>query len=146
MHHHFDALKILIGGGFALVSWAGGEIAQTIDSLPEIVKAADTPMIVGGLGYAAFHLWRELKAANAARIEDQKAAALARIADQERFIATLRTDATKAEESRDKLVRATTEQTATLNRQTETIEALRRTVEESREHARPLMQENHDRK
>lgn len=147
MQHHFDAIKIAIGGGFALASWAGGQIAQSVDSLPDIVKAADTPLIVGGLGYAAFHLWRELKVSNAARIEDQKAAALARIADQERYIATLRNDAEKAAESREKLVKATTEQTTTLHRQTEAIEGLKRAVEESREHpGRALLQQQDTRK
>ena len=127
MHQHLDALKAALGGGFAISSWSGGTLAQLTD-FPDIVKAADTPLIVGGLAYGVFHLWRELKASNAARITDQVS-----------FIAVLRSDAEKAAASRETLVKATTEQTATLHQQTAAIEALRRTVEESR--ARPLLQE-----
>lgn len=143
MHQHLDAIKAAGGFAFAIASWAGGKVAQITD-LPDAIKAADTPLIVGCLSYAAFHLWRELKASNAARIEDQKAAALARIADQEKFIETLRNDAVRAAESRETLVKATTEQTATLHQQTAAIEALRRTVEENR--SRALLQEPSDRK
>ena len=127
MHQHIDAIKAALGGGFAISSWIGGKLAQLTD-FPDIVKAADTPLIVGGLAYGVFHLWRELKASNAARITDQVS-----------FIAVLRSDAEKAAASRETLVKATTEQTATLHQQTAAIEALRRTVEESR--ARPLLQE-----
>jgi hypothetical protein len=141
MNHHFDAIKAACGAIFAVASWAGGKLAQTID-LPDVVKAADTPLIVIGMGYGVFHLWRELKASNAARVADQKAANEARIADQVNFITVLRTDAAKAAESRETLVRATTEQTATLHNQTAAIEALRRTVEENR--SRPLLQRNND--
>lgn len=127
MHHHLDAIKAALGGLFAVTSWVGGKLAQLTD-FPDIVKAADTPLIVGGLAYGVFHLWRELKAANAARITDQT-----------NFITVLRDDAEKAAQSRETLVKATTEQTATLHQQTEAIEALRRTVEENR--SRPLLQE-----
>lgn len=139
MHHHLDAIKMSAGFAFSVVSWLGGQVAQTIDNLPDIVKAADTPLIVGGLAYGVFHLWRELKASNSARIADQKAANDARIADQEKFVQTLRADAEKAAESRERLIRATTEQTATLHQQTDAIEGLKRSVEESR--SRPLLQE-----
>ena len=138
MHQHLDAIKAAVGGAFAVSSWIGGKLAQLTD-FPDIVKAADTPLIVGGLSYGVFHLWRELKASNAARIADQKAANDARIADQTNFITVLRSDAAKAAESRETLVQATTEQTATLHQQTAAIEALRRTVEESRN--KPLLQE-----
>ena len=127
MHQHIDAIKAALGGGFAISSWIGGKLAQLTD-FPDIVKAADTPLIVGGLAYGVFHLWRELKASNAARITDQVS-----------FIAVLRSDAEKAAASRETLVKATTEQTATLHQQTAAIEALRRTVEESR--SKPLLQE-----
>lgn len=71
MHPNLDALKAFCGGALAVASWAGGQIAQSIDTIPDIVKAADTPLIIIGLGYGCVHLWRELKATNAARIADR---------------------------------------------------------------------------
>lgn len=133
MHQHLDAIKAAGGFAFGIASWLGGKLAQITD-IPDIVKAADTPLIVGGLSYGVFHLWRELKASNAARI-----------ADQQRFIETLRSDAEKAAQSRETLVKATTEQTNTLHRQTEAIESLRHAVEENRDyHGRALLQKHPD--
>jgi hypothetical protein len=103
MHLSPDALKALAGGFTALASWSAGAIAQTVESLPSWVKAADTPLVVLGLGYGIIHLWRELgKERNA------------RIADRDSFVTRMREDADKAEESRKELLTATNEQTGVI--------------------------------
>lgn len=93
-------IRAAAGGVFALASWGGGLLAQAADQLPSWVKAADTPLIVLGLGYAVVHLARELKGERAARI-----------ADRDAYIVRMREDAEKGEASREALLRATLDQT-----------------------------------
>jgi hypothetical protein len=100
MHHHFDALKAAAGFGFSVVSWVGGQIAQANVDLPDWVKSADTPLVILGLGYGVVHLWRELRAERNARISDRDS-----------YIGMMRTDADKAAQSRENLLRATETQT-----------------------------------
>lgn len=134
-HIPIDAAKTVGGSAFAFASWAGGQLAQVTD-FPELIKAADTPLIIGGLSYAIFHLVKALRTV----YSELKETNLARIKDRDGFITVLRDDAEKAAASQEKLVEATT-------KQTETLEALRRTVEENRDHqVRALLQEPPNRK
>lgn len=98
---HPDILKAATGGLFALASWSAGQLAQAVDAIPPWIKAADTPLVVLGLGYGIIHLWRELRSERQARINDRDS-----------FIATLRDDSGKAAASRETLVRAAEQQTA----------------------------------
>ncbi len=131
-HIPLDAAKTVGGTVFAFVSWGMGQLAQSVDTVPELLKAADTPLIIAGLSFAILHLVKALRSV----YSELKETNLARITDRDGFIQVLRDDAAKAAESREKLVKATTEQTSTL-------ESLRRTVEEGRaQQARPLLQRN----
>jgi hypothetical protein len=38
-----DIVKAAAGGGFAVLSWLGGQFAQAVEEAPSWVKAADTP-------------------------------------------------------------------------------------------------------
>lgn len=130
MHHaHIpaDFLKAALGGGFALASWSAGQLAQAVEALPPWIKAADTPLVIVGLAYGVIHLWRELKKANDARI-----------ADRDAFVKKLQEDSEKSQESRERLIHATVEQTME-------FKALRRSVEDrGRQHTPDtLMQRDH---
>jgi len=98
---HPDIVKAACGGAFAVTSWSLGQVAQVVDALPSWVKAADTPLVIIGLGYGVIHLWRELQKAQQNRISDRDS-----------FITMLSNESTKAGETRERLIRATEQQTA----------------------------------
>jgi hypothetical protein len=98
---HPDIIKAAIGGTFAVTSWTAGQLAQAAESVPPWIKAADTPLVIIGLGYGVVHLWRELKKAHDARI-----------ADRDAFLKKLETDSEHSQQSRERLIIATEQQTA----------------------------------
>lgn len=128
MHHaHIpaDFLKAALGGGFAIASWFAGQLAQAVEEIPQWVKSADTPLVIVGLAYGVIHLWRELKKANDARI-----------ADRDAFVKKLQEDSDRSQQSRERLIIATEQQTSE-------FKALRRSVE-NRQHAYDsLLQRDH---
>lgn len=107
---HPDIIKAAIGGTFAVASWSAGQLAQAAESVPPWVKSADTPLVIIGLGYGVIHLWRELKKAHEARI-----------ADRDAFLKKLEEDSARSQESRERLIRATVEQTAEFKQLRQTI-------------------------
>lgn len=90
---HPDIIKAAIGGSFALASWTAGQLAQAAEEAPAWLKAADTPLVIGGLAYAVVHLWRELKKA------------------QETLLKKIEDDSARSQEARERLIKATVEQT-----------------------------------
>jgi hypothetical protein len=98
---HPDIIKAAVGGAFAVTSWAAGQLAQAIDTIPTWVKSADTPLVIIGLGYGVIHLWKELQKSQTNRI-----------ADRDSFISLLTSESAKASESRERLIRVTEQQTS----------------------------------
>lgn len=123
MISHPDIIKAAFGGAFSLLSWIMGQVTQNVEVLPEIVKAADTPLILAGMAYAILHLWRSWQKEREARMSD-----IAKAFDR------MESDAKAAMESRERLVKATTEQV-------EEFRALRRAIEAKK----PLYQHDPDR-
>lgn len=113
MHPHLDPnlAKAAVGGVFSVASWGLGQITQSVDAIPDIVKAADTPLIIAGMGWAIVHLWKSWQLERKARIEDI-----------DKAFERMQKDAEAAAASRERLIQATTVQT-------EEFKALRRAVE-----------------
>lgn len=87
IHQFFAGIAVAIGGKFI------GFFADAQNLVPQNWwEVGSTVLLVGGLGFACFHLWRALKQQIQSRIEDQS-----------NFTDFLKSEITKSETSREKL-------------------------------------------
>lgn len=113
--------KAIIGGIATVVTWVTGQTVQAVESIPDAIKAADTPLIVGLGGFAIHHLWKAWQ-------NERKA----READTLKFIEHIQEEAAKSAESRGELILAVERQTVAAESATTALKELKAAVEANR--------------
>lgn len=128
MYPHLDPniQKALHGGIASVITWVTGQAVQSVDSIPDVLKAADTPLILGFGAFVILHLWKAWQKERSLREEDTR-----------KFIEHLQTEAEKSAESRSAVVLAVERQTVASESTAQEIKALKHAIETSRQ---PLYQ------